>query len=115
MIAVTTALFQRALKVGVYPTTKTEWVAFTAGLLLGIALDFVGWWVLSPASFHRYLTVPARRLVTARSHSGEGQGDNDDDPDGGGCAMWAWCPVCDSYRLDGHELCPCGAELLEVA
>jgi hypothetical protein len=108
MIATATALLQRALNVGVLPTTKTQWLAFTIGFAIGIILDFVGWWSLWPTSFDRCVTVPARRLLTNTSAGNEDQGD-DDDPDPGGFAMWVWCPTCDTYRADTEECCRCDA------
>jgi hypothetical protein len=114
MIAVATSLLQRALETGVLPTTKTEWVAFTISFVIGVALDFVGWWAFWPASFDRYVTRPVRRLLAAHTTDDDGQGD--DDPDGGGFAMWAWCPVCASYRLNEDEPCPyCATPLDEGA
>jgi hypothetical protein len=105
MIAVATSLLQRALKVGALPTTKTEWLGFTIGLVIGLVLDFVGWWAFWPASFDRYVTAPARRLLSTGNTSGDGQGD--DDPDGGGFAMWVWCPTCDTYVVDTEQCCRC--------
>jgi hypothetical protein len=93
----------------VFPSDPIGWAGLVVGLALGLAVDVAAWWALAPASFHRR---------TARFHAGRrldldgGQGDDDTDPDGG-CALWVWCPVCDTYRLDAEDQCWC--EVREAA
>jgi hypothetical protein len=109
MIAVATSLLQRALSVGVLPTTKTEWVAFTVGFVIGIVLDFAGWWAIWPTSFDRWVVGPLRQLIGASPSVDNGG----TDPDGGGIAMWVWCSKCDTYLLDPNECCTCCDAYLE--
>jgi hypothetical protein len=86
------------------PADPIGWAGFTLGVVLGLVVDVAAWWALAPASFHRHITA---RLHAGRRLELEDQGDDDTDPDDDGPAMWAWCPVCDTYRLDPNECCIC--------